>query len=275
MAVYAIGDIQGCHQSLQELLERLNFQAGRDTLWFTGDLVNRGPESATVLRLVMSLGEAAITVLGNHDLHLLAVAEGFAPELNHDTLDDVLQAPDRDELLHWLRHQPLLHHDARLGFTLVHAGLPPQWDLATAQACAREVEIVLQGDYFREFLSQMYGNQPNQWQNWLTGIDRLRYITNALTRMRYCDAWGRLDFHHKGKPGTQPPGLMPWYQVPGRRNRQLRIIFGHWSTLGLSDYPNVFALDTGCLWGGKLSAMRLDGDQRIIQVDCPATRRPG
>ncbi len=275
MAVYAIGDIQGCLAPLQELLDRLDFRPERDRLWFTGDLVNRGPQSAAVLRLVMSFGEAAVSVLGNHDLHLLAVAEGFGPELDKDTLDDVLDAPDRDALLHWLRHRPLLHHDPALGYTLTHAGLPPQWDLATARQCAQEVESVLRGAHYRDFLRQMYGNQPDRWDPALRGMERLRFITNAFTRLRYCDSQGRLDLAHKGKPGTQPAGLMPWYQVPGRKNRDLRILFGHWSTLGLSDYPGVYALDTGCLWGGKLSAMRLDGEQEIIQIDCPATRRPG
>lgn len=274
MAVYAIGDIQGCYNELQDLLALIHFDANKDQLWFTGDLVNRGPDSLQVLRAVRALGDRAVTVLGNHDLHMLAVAEGLAPVHKSDTLDEILSAPDRDELLAWLRQQPLLHHDDTLNYTLVHAGLPPQWDLATAQACASEVETVLQSDKYRDFFQHMYGNQPDVWRDDLTGWDRLRFITNSFTRLRYCDANGRFNFKSKGEPGTQPKGDMPWFEVPGRKNQALRVVFGHWSTLGLHRGDNVIALDTGCLWGEQLTAAHLGGDGAIFCVECPGYSRP-
>ncbi len=269
MAAYAIGDVQGCHERLLALLDVIGFDCARDRLWFCGDLVNRGPDSLATLRLVCSLGDAAVTVLGNHDLHLLAVAEGGLPPYRKDTLHDVLHAPDREALIDWLRTRPLLHHDAELGFTMVHAGLPPQWDLAQAQACAREVESVLVGDDYREFLHRMYGDQPLQWSPGLAGWDRLRFITNCFTRLRYCDDQGRLCLKAKGPPGTQPPPCRPWFAVPGRASRALNVVFGHWSTLGPRTEPGVFALDTGCVWGGRLTALRLDAGHRTWSVGCP------
>jgi len=275
MAVYAIGDIQGCFDELQALLALCRFDPRRDRLWFTGDLVNRGPDSLAVLRFVRGLGERAITVLGNHDLHLLAVAEGLGKSGRADTLQAILDAPDREQLLHWLRHRPLLHYDEGLDTALIHAGLPPQWDLRTAQACSAEVEAVLRGEDYRDFLAHMYGNRPLRWTPQLDGRDRLRFIVNCLTRLRFCRVDGELCLKAKGEPGTQPPGCLPWFQVPGRRSAETRVVFGHWSTLGLYHDDKVLALDTGCLWGGLLTAARLDGDGEIIACDCSGYRRPG
>lgn len=258
MAIYAIGDVQGCYQPLQELLTQIRFDPAHDRLWFTGDLVNRGPQSLEVLRFVKGLGDRAICVLGNHDLHLLAVAAGTAKPKKRDTLDAVLSAPDRNELLHWLRSRPLLHHDDRLGCTLIHAGLLPPWTLEDARRLAREVEIVLRGEDTESLYRHMYGDLPDHWTEKLRGVDRLRVIINALTRMRYCDLDGNLDLRPKGPPGTQPPDLLPWFQVPSRRSRDRRIIFGHWSALGLWNADGVIGLDSGCLWGGALSAVQLD-----------------
>ncbi len=275
MAVYAIGDIQGCYDELQALLTGLDFNPAQDRLWFVGDLVNRGPKSLETLRYVRELGDAAITVLGNHDLHLIAAAHGHAPNHGDHTLDAILAAPDRDELINWLCHRPLLHHDATLGFTLLHAGLPPQWDLALAQACASEVEAVLQGPQLAEFLAHMYGNRPDQWSAGLSGLERLRFTVNCLTRLRYCDVDGRLDLNSKGPPGSQPAGQLPWFRVPGRASRDLNIVFGHWSTLGGCDEPGVYPIDTGCLWGGTLTALRIDGTPQRISLPCERRRKPG
>jgi len=275
MAVYAIGDIQGCYDELMSLLELVRFDPANDQVWFTGDLVNRGPASLQVLRTVRELGDSAVTVLGNHDLHLLAVAEGYAQSHKNDTLDAVLSAPDRDELLAWLRQQPLMYYDPALNAALVHAGLPPQWNLTMAQACAKEVETVLRCDDYTEFFRYMYGNQPDVWRDDLTGQDRLRFITNSFTRLRYCDVAGRLDFKAKGEPGTQPAGYLPWFEVPGRRSEGLRIVFGHWSTLGLRRECNIVSLDTGCLWGAQLTAVRLSGNDAVFCVECPEHHCPG
>lgn len=275
MAVYAIGDIQGCFDELQELLALIRFNPLHDRLWFVGDLVNRGPKSLETLRFVRNLGGIATTVLGNHDLHLIAAAYGRP--LGHDdhTLDAILDAPDRDELVDWLRARPLLHHDGKLGYTLIHAGLPPQWDLATARRCAQEVEAVLRGDRIRDFLRHMYGNKPRHWSGKLGGWERLRFIVNCLTRMRYCDRDGRLKMKPKGPPGSQPAGLLPWYELPGRASRDLHIIFGHWSTLGVTDIPGIYPIDSGCLWGGQLTALRIDTGPTRICLPCPETLKPG
>jgi len=216
-----------------------------------------------------------VTVLGNHDLHLLALAQGSARCHKSDTLEDILAAPDREDLLTWLRHQPLMHHDAALNATLLHAGLPPQWDLATAQACANEVEIVLRGDNYKAFFQHMYGNMPDLWSDDLTGQDRLRFITNSFTRLRYCDAAGRFDFKSKGEPGTQPKGYMPWFEVPGRRSENLCVVFGHWSALGLRRERHIISLDTGCLWGQQLTAVRLGGGDNVYCVECSPQRGSG
>ena len=274
MATYAIGDIQGCCDEFEALLEKLRFDPDRDRLWLTGDLVNRGPRSLDVLRLVKSFGSAAITVLGNHDLHLLAAAltpgERLKPQ---DTLSPVLEAADRDELLSWLRSLPMLHHDATLGYTMIHAGLPPQWDLATAQSCAAELEYTLRDDArCLELFSRMYGDKPNRWSEDLRGVDRLRFITNCLTRLRFCRADGTLELKFKGKVESAPRGVFPWFLVPQRRSRELRIICGHWSALGYHDGDGVLSIDTGCVWGEKLCAVRLDRDEPPLFVPCSSSR---
>ncbi|HXG28482.1 MAG TPA: symmetrical bis(5'-nucleosyl)-tetraphosphatase [Nevskiales bacterium] len=278
MPLYAIGDVQGCLAELLQLLERLRFSPDRDRLWFTGDLVNRGPDSLGTLRFVRSLGSAAVTVLGNHDLHLLAVAaDPQRRRRTDDSLDAVLQAPDRDELLDWLRRQPLLHHDPERAVTMVHAGLPPEWDLAAAQACAREVETVLRAGDGTAFFGHMYGDQPRRWDPALTGWPRLRFIVNCLTRLRYCTPDGRLALEHKGAPDGQRDDVQPWFRLPGRRSRGQRIVFGHWSTLGQVawDDERVWGLDSGCVWGGRLSALRLDTEPwELTQLPCPPYCRP-
>jgi bis(5'-nucleosyl)-tetraphosphatase (symmetrical) len=266
MAIYAIGDIQGCQCSLQRLIDKLGFDKRRDKLWFTGDLVNRGPDSLETLRFIRKLGKRAVCVLGNHDLHLLAVNAGLARQKKRDTLDTILAAPDRDELIDWLRHRPLAVHKA--GFLMVHAGLPPQWDVKKTLACAAEVESVLRGDNYRKFLRKMYGDQPDMWNDKLSGNDRLRCIVNYLTRVRYCRRSGRICHNAKGPVGSQPEGFMPWFRVPGRASTDTKIIFGHWSVLGPVDDPGIHALDTGCVWGGKLSALCLDNPKKRISVRC-------
>jgi bis(5'-nucleosyl)-tetraphosphatase (symmetrical) len=262
MAIYAVGDIQGCHTELVRLLEIIHFDVSQDQLWLVGDLVNRGPDSLAVLRLIKSLGDAAITVLGNHDLHLLAVAEGAANLGRSDTLDEVLGAPDRDELLNWLRNQRLLHVEG--DFVLVHAGLLPGWTVAQATQLAHEVEAVLRGKDYAKFFAHMYGNQPKIWNNDLTGYKRLRMITNALTRMRICTDNGAMEFRFKGEYSRIPAGYRAWYEVPGRASRRVTVVFGHWSALGLIIGDNIIALDTGCLWGGPLTAVRLE-DRKVFQ----------
>ena len=273
MAVYAIGDIQGCDQEFVELLDAIGFSPSRDTVWLVGDLVNRGPRSLEVLRRVRAMGSSAVTVLGNHDLHLLALAlspqETSKPK---DTLQEILRAPDRDELIDWLRHRSMLHHDAALGYTMIHAGLPPQWDLATAQSCARELEEVLRDDRgCRELFAGMYGDKPERWSPELQGIERLRFITNCLTRLRFCDADGRLNLKFKGEVKDAPPGLLPWFDVPGRRSRETRIVCGHWSALGYYDGNGVISIDTGCVWGQKLCAIRLDRAAPPVFVPCSSS----
>jgi len=276
MAVYAIGDIQGCYDELRELLVKIRFDKDHDRLWFVGDLVNRGPKSLETLRFVRALGPVAITVLGNHDLHLLAAAHGIRPDnIDDDTLEPILAAPDRDELIDWLRRQPLLHYDRDLGYLMVHAGLPPQWDLKLAQQCAGEVETVLRGSGLPAFLTRMYGNKPKQWSEDLTGWDRLRFIVNCFTRMRFCDRNGRLDLKTTGPPGSQPEGFYPWFEIPARASQGMNIIFGHWSTLRTPDIPGVYPIDSGCLWGGLLTALRIDTPPQRIDLPCPGWLAPG
>jgi len=274
MAVYAIGDVQGCFDPLRALLDKLNYDPSVDHLWFAGDLVNRGPNSLPVLRFVKSLPNA-ITVLGNHDLHLLAVASGQAPQKKHDTFSDVLSAPDCDELLGWLRTCPLLRYDEALGCVLVHAGVLPQWDLTTALRLAAEACEYIRRSDKNELFTHMYGDTPDHWEESLGGWARLRIIINAFTRLRYCDLHGRIDLRPKGRPGKQPLYLLPWFQVPERLTRKTRIVFGHWSTLGLWDADGVIGLDSGCLWGGTLTAVRLDTDPpQFTAVDCPEILSP-
>lgn len=266
MATLAIGDVQGCYDQLMRLLERADYDDRRDVLWLVGDLVNRGPRSLETLRFVKGLGARAVTVLGNHDLALLVLAEGLTRPHLGDTCDDILGAPDRDELLAWLRRQKLLHSDG--GWTMVHAGLLPQWNLAQAHALAREVEQVLAGPDYRELLRHLYGNEPREWRDDLAGHDRLRLIVNAMTRMRLVGAGGMLEFKHKTGLAELPPGYVPWYDVPQRATRGDRILFGHWAALGLLRRDDVVCLDTGCVWGRALSALRLE-DDRLFQLDCP------
>lgn len=276
MAVYAVGDLQGCFRQFRQLLEQLDFSPSRDRLWLAGDLVGRGPDALATLRYVMALDGAAQCVLGNHDLNLLAVAEGRAPLKPKDRLDLLLAAPDRDRLLQWLRRQALLIHDESLGFTMVHAGLAPQWDLATARRCANEVESALQSADYPEVLSHLYGNRPDRWSESLRGWERLRFITNFLTRVRFCTRDGRMDLKVKAQPGTQPEHLLPWFALPERATRNERIIFGHWSTLGVYRGHGVLGLDSGCVWGGHLSAARIDMQEPKLQhIDCPQHLAPG
>jgi bis(5'-nucleosyl)-tetraphosphatase (symmetrical) len=273
MALYAIGDVQGCDAELGELLNQLNYSADRDQLWFVGDLVNRGPESAGVLRRIRALGAAATVTLGNHDLHLLAVARGGAPQRSGDTLDEILAAPDREVLLDWLAARPLMHHDAAAGLCLLHAGLPPQWDIATAEGCAREFEAALKADPAALFAT-LYGDLPDLWNARLAGAGRLRYVANCLTRLRYLHPDGRLALRAKGAPHKgEAKSLIPWFAVPGARWRGTRIVFGHWSTLGFFGNADVIGLDTGCVWGGSLTALRLDvSDAKPVSVGCRARR---
>jgi bis(5'-nucleosyl)-tetraphosphatase (symmetrical) len=258
MAVYAIGDVQGCDAELGALLRKLNFSIDRDSLWFVGDLVNRGPESLKVLRRIRALGDAATVILGNHDLHLLAVFHGSAHLRSDDTLDQILAAPDRAALLEWLQFRPLLHENAALNHCMVHAGFAPQWDLHQARQCAREFERALRRDPEALF-SRLYGDQPDRWDERLEGEERLRFIANCFTRLRYLDAQGRLALRAKGSPKkAQMKSLIPWFEAPGARWRGCRIVFGHWSTLGYFRNADVTGIDTGCVWGDRLTALQLD-----------------
>lgn len=277
MATYAVGDIQGCYDEFRRLLDSLGFDPLKDRVWCVGDLVNRGPDSLAVLRFVKGLGDAAMVVLGNHDLHLLAVAAGVGKSAKKDTIDDILAAPDRDELLDWLRHRPVMYFDETTGFAAMHAGVAPQWDLAQALSCARELEATLQGDGYQEFLQEMSGDEPACWSEDLTGIERLRFITNCFTRLRYCDTDGCLRIREKSLPGTQPDGVVPWFQVRGRRTAGDRIVIGHWSALGYYAGENVWAIDSGCLWGGHLTAIRVRRRKpiEVFTEDCPGHLQPG
>lgn len=265
MATYAIGDIQGCFEALQRLLARFDFDPRSDRLWLVGDLVNRGPQSLEVLRFVRSLGASAVTVLGNHDLHLLMLAEGGKHQRDDDTLDEVLTAPDRDELLTWLRQQPLMHVER--GFAMVHAGLLPQWSVEQARKLAGEVESALSAENYRDFLAHMRGSEPKAWRDDLSGWARLRVIVNAMTRLRFCSRQGEMEFRSKGKVSSAPPDYLPWFEVPQRASADQTLITGHWSALGLKLAPGLLALDSGCFWGGQLSAVRLE-DRAIFQASC-------
>lgn len=268
MSTYAVGDVQGCLEPLQRALDAVAFDATRDRLWLTGDLVNRGSESLGVLRLVRSLGTAATVVLGNHDLHLIAVALQIRPPRKKDTFHDVLTAPDRSELIEWLRQLPLLHQDAELGFTLVHAGIPPHWTLDTARHRAHEVESTLRGSTPELLLANMYGDEPRLWTDDLESPARLRLITNYFTRMRFCSAQGEIDMTKKHEPTDAPPGMAPWFAHAQRKTKDDRLIFGHWATLrGNTQTPNVFGLDTGCVYGGQLTVLNLETERRVC-VPC-------
>ena len=270
MAIYAIGDVQGCHNELLRLLDVIQFDDKRDQLWFAGDLVNRGPQSLQTLRFVKSLGKAAITVLGNHDLHLLAASCEPVSANTKAALHEVLTAPDRVELIEWLRHRPLFHHDKE--FCLVHAGLPPQWDFNQTKKMSAVAEKALQGKDYAYVLRSMYGNKPDLWSPGLRGMPRLRFIINCFTRMRYCDKDGRLDFDCKGPPGSQPQHLIPWFQAPDRKSAAMKIVFGHWSSLGYYEGDNCYGIDTGCLWGGQLTAIKLGETIERFSIDCPKSK---
>ncbi len=277
MAVYAIGDVQGCYDQLRHLLDLIHFDPDQDKLWFAGDLVNRGPDSLKVLRFVKGLGSRAKIVLGNHDLHLLAMSQDVDKHKDpRHTLDQVLNAPDREELLHWLRHRPLMHHSKKRNISMVHAGLPPQWDIPTALECAAELEAMLQSDDFHDYCQHMYGNMPERWDPELKGIERLRFITNCFTRLRFCTQDGALSLRDSGAPGTQDPSLIPWYEMPERASRGQRILFGHWSTLGYGRHGDAWSLDSGCLWGGELTALRIRKKKqpKLYQLKCPRTMQP-
>lgn len=272
MATYAIGDVQGCLDPLNALLDRIRFDPAQDRLWFCGDLVNRGGQSLETLRLVKSLDAQSVTVLGNHDLSLLSIATRSEEERNkaNPDLKRVLQAHDGPALIEWLRHRPLMHVDRELGFAMVHAGLSPRWTIKVAEARAHEVERALRGDGFRNLMKRMFGNKPAAWSKQLTGVERLRAIINVMTRMRFCDVNGRIGFDFKAEPGTQKAGFYPWFEVPGVRKRELPVICGHWSALGLFRGLGIYSIDTGAVWGGHLTALKLGPEPEVFQVPCEA-----
>jgi bis(5'-nucleosyl)-tetraphosphatase (symmetrical) len=275
MARYAIGDIQGCCDELKALLARCKYSADRDELWFVGDLVNRGPQSLETLRFVRSLGAGATVVLGNHDLHLLALAYGSKRKAKDgDTLQEILAAPDRDQLLEWLTGRPLAVYDEPRGDFLVHAGLVPEWTPRAAAKLAREVEAMLRADA-RSLFDSMYGNKPDRWSDNLRGMDRLRFIINAFTRMRFCRKDGSVDLKTKGAPGEQAEDLLPWFDMPDRQSTGVRVVCGHWSTLGYRRRADLLSLDTGCVWGGALTAVDLDADEPPVQLKCKGSQLPG
>ena len=266
MATFAIGDVQGCYDQLMRLLERAGYDERRDVLWFVGDLVNRGPQSLATLRFVKGLGHRAVTVLGNHDLNLLAVAEGIRKPHRDDTDGDILAAPDREELLAWLRRQKMLHVEN--GYAMVHAGLLPQWTIAQAATLAGEVEAALRAPGYRQFLRDMYGNEPVRWRDDLSGSARLRVVVNAMARMRLTTPDGALELSYKMGLDRVPPGYLPWYDAPQRASRDTTILFGHWASHGVIVREDVVCLDSGCVWGRALSALRLE-DRRLMSCDCP------
>jgi bis(5'-nucleosyl)-tetraphosphatase (symmetrical) len=271
---YLMGDVQGCCDALERMLGEIDFSASRDRLHVLGDLVNRGPQSLATLRRLRGLGDAATCLLGNHDLHLLAVAHGVRPQHKSDTLTDILQAPDRDAWLDWLRQRRMAVFDH--GWLMVHAGVVPQWDRATTLQLAGELEQQLRGPDLGAFLHVMYGNEPARWSESLTGHARLRFAVNVLTRIRFVQADGTLELKSKEGTGGAPTGCVAWFDAPGRQTADTPIAFGHWSTLGLVNRPDLLALDTGCVWGGQLTAVRIDGGRReVIQVECEQAQRPG
>ena len=269
MATYAIGDIQGCYDPFRRLLDKLKFDPVKDKLWLTGDLVNRGPKSLKTLRFVRSLDDSVISVLGNHDLHLLAMANGVRfSEDRFDSMWKILRAKDSDELIDWLRNRPLVHYSKKLNTLLVHAGIPPEWNIKKTRKRAAEVENALRGDKYKKLLKRMYGATPNRWSGKLTGYPRLSYIVNSLTRMRMVYEDGRLNFTHKGTIETARKGLRPWFDANDAAWKGTRIVFGHWSALGLIVNDDLIAVDTGCVWGRKLTAVRLNKTPEIVDVKC-------
>lgn len=273
MATFVIGDVQGCFDELQELVEYISFKPKKDQLWFVGDLVNRGPQSLQTLRWIKSLGNSAVTVLGNHDLHLLAAYAGVKEISTNSSLYPVLQANDVDILMEWLRHQPLMAYNRHLEFVMVHAGLAPQWKIQHALNYAKEVEDILRSNKYKDFLNNMYGDQPDQWNDRLKNWDRLRTITNFMTRVRYCNNQGVMSFSDKGPPGTQSAHMKPWYEIASRKSQDTCVVFGHWSTLGYLHDNNIISTDTGCLWGGLLTAIKIEAESlTIYQLNCEAKK---
>lgn len=266
MGLYAIGDVQGCTSCLKRLLDTIKFDPSTDQLWFVGDLVNRGPDSLGSLRLIRELDDCSICVLGNHDLHLIAAAYGVTKVRTGDTLQEILDSHDCVELIDWLRHRPLFHVESP--YCLVHAGIAPQWSIDDAVRYASEVERVLQSDRIHEFLKHMYGNEPSLWSEHLTGWNRLRLITNTFTRIRYCTSQGALHMKEKRAPFETDQSIIPWFEFKSRKSDSSTIVFGHWSTLGLRVNQNSIALDTGCVWGGALTAVKLDDNNQVFQVPC-------
>ena len=271
MALYAIGDIQGCHTEFRDLLDVIGFDVSRDRLWLVGDLVNRGPGSLAVLRDVMAMGDAATAVLGNHDFHLLTIAAGHRKPHRGDTLDDILAAPDRDALVAWLMRRPLVVVDG--DHAMVHAGLLPSWTVAQALSLSREVEAVLASERAHEFLGVLYGDEPRRWRDDLTGYDRLRVVVNACTRLRFCTSDDTMELAEKRGVESTPEGFAPWFQHPARRSASSIVVCGHWSTLDLLLTPNVMMIDSGCVWGGALTAVRLP-DRRVYQVPSRSPVQP-
>ena len=272
MAIYAIGDLQGCYDSFRRLLDKLEFDPGEDRLWLTGDLVNRGRKSLKTLRYVYRNADSMLTVLGNHDLYLLKLAAERPRRVPAD-LRKILAAPDCDELTEWLRRQPLFHYDESLNTALVHAGVVPEWSVSAALKRSAEVQQVLSGDKSRKFLGALYGNKPDRWSGKLSGVKRWRFIVNVFTRLRMIRPDGRLDLRHKGPPNKTHRKLIPWFDVRHRKTEGSRIVFGHWSSLGYFREPDLVSLDTGCVWGRKLTALRIDADERPVRVNCDCERR--
>lgn len=269
MAIYAIGDVQGCYDQLKQLLDKIKFRSDKDQLWFAGDIINRGPDSLKTLRFIRALEDNAVTVLGNHDLHTLAVANGRGKQGRKDTIQPILEAKDSDQLLEWLLHRPLMHYHEKHHVCLVHAGIHPDWNLEKALSCASEVESVLQGNKSHEFFHHMYGDKPGRWSDNLDGWDRLRFITNCFTRMRYLNQSAKMRLKEKGSPGKHPSDIRPWFEFE-RQTADLNIIFGHWSTLKDPDIEHLYPLDTGCLWGGKLTALKVNSKmKKRHSVKCP------
>ena len=272
MSTYVIGDIQGCLQSLKKLLKEIHFEPKKDTLWFAGDLINRGPESLETLRFVQQLGDSAKCVLGNHDLHLLAVYAGHRDIHHKDTLSEILEAPDIEKLINWLRRQPLMLYSAQHNTILSHAGIHPAWNLKTARREASAVELHLKSHDYKDLFAFMYGNKPAKWKPGRVRKKRLRFAINCFTRMRFCSPTGKLNFEEKGAPGSQAKGFVPWYELPNKLDEDTRVIFGHWSTVGSITNPNIIGIDTGCVWGGKLTAYELE-TKAFHFVSCPQSQK--
>ncbi len=274
MTTYAIGDVQGCYDALHRLLDKLKFDPSNDQLWFAGDLINRGTQSLETLRFIKGLGSTAHSVLGNHECHFLAVAHGHKKPHRLDTFTDILTADDAKELIEWVRMQPFFYEDPSLGYAMLHAGIPPQWSIGDTRQHAKQLQAVIQGPQVNDFLAVMYGDTPNLWDACLTGSNRMRFIINCFTRLRFCDKQGRLNLIEKGDIGTQADGLIPWFDAPNRKTTNHKILFGHWSTLGVHQQNNTVCLDGGCLWGGSLAAIKLDGSNEIISIGCGRTIKP-